>query len=525
MHPILGYIGLEPGVLYSMSGSTSTGPEVETGEIDGTGSVVLPENASPAGLRVYGKCEQYQNSGAQMFDYDNVQYVDNLAYVQASNTFSSSAANGRMYYIEISPSTIYTISKTLGTFLRVCTCPEIPAHGGAVTNSKSASLQTTVTTGASDKYLAIYPLARAEQDTISYETIEKDLMINIGSTALLWEGYTGGVSLPDPDHPQEIRSVGVLGKNQMNEEAAKNFVNWSTVVGTSRAFRARVQPNTTYTVSRKDDRGFGALAFIVGVKPSLTGAKYLIHQTVEAENKKSVSVETDSTGAIYLIANVSGQSDLDILWGVLGYLQIEEGATATEYEPYRYKVSVQTPQQKLDVYLREPLRGVPVASGGNYTDADGQQWICDVLDLGKRKVLRRTVGIEFDENDAWAPYINGGNAEEIGFYVQTQVLPETMWRRLGWCNQFPVTGAVGGTKTVWIGANNARLYFIGAPYDTEQDDKGLADWLAHLAETPLEIVTYLSTETEEDLLPGGTEISADGGEVMPGLSLEYQKGA
>ena len=394
-------------------------------------------------------------------------------------------------------------------------------------------MQATITTGAQDKYLAIYPLVVDEHDTIGYDAIEKDLMVNVGSKALQWEAYTGGVSLPDPDQPQEIRSVGARTRNLLDEEAAKDYENWGeypneqgSVSTGYKSYRIELKPNTIYTISRRDDSGFGANSYVlVNIKGTTNNGEWLVHSTRAEYNRKTVTVTTSDTGALFITANISSQDRLNTRWNILGYLQIEEGETATAYEPYGYKVSVQTPQQRLDVYMREPLRGVPVASDGNYTDADGQQWVCDVLDLGARKVLRRTAGIKFDENDAWAPYVNGGNAAEIGFYVQTQILPETMWRRRGWCNQFPVTGAAGGAKTVWIGANNARLYFIGAPYDSEQDDKGLADWLSHLAETPLEIVTYLTTETEEDLLPGGTEIEIDGGEIIPAATLLYQKGA
>lgn len=35
------------------------------------------------------------------------------------------------------------------------------------------------------------------------------------------------------------------------------------------------------------------------------------------------------------------------------------------------------------------LCGIPVASGGNYTDAEGQQWICDEVDLGLGVYVRR----------------------------------------------------------------------------------------------------------------------------------------
>lgn len=531
MHPILGYVGLEPGVLYSMSGSAGTEQEPTTEEIEGVGSVVLPESASPAGLWVYGKCQQNQNSGAQLFDYDNVQYVDNLAYVQSSNAFSTGTANGRMYYIEASPGTTYTISKTLGTFLRVCTCPAIPADGGAVTNSKSASLQATITTGPSDKYLAIYPLVTAEHDTIGYDAIERDMMINVGSTALQWEAYTGGVSLPDPDQPQAIRSVGTRTRNLLDEEAARDYENWGeypndqgSVSTGYKSYRLALRPNTTYTISRRDDSGFGKSSYVlVNKKGTTNNGEWIVHSTRAEYNRKMISVTTEDAGVLFITANVSSQDRLNTRWGILGYLQVEEGDTATAYEPYGYKVSVQTPQQKLDVYLREPLRGIPVTSGGNYTDADGQQWVCDVLDLGERKILRRTLHLVLGEEKNWMVYRNGGNTAEKGFYI-ANVLPEVMWRRNGWCNLLPVRGASGGVKTVWIGANNTYVYTLTDLYDDSAEDKGLADWLAHLAETPLEIVTYLSTEAETDLLPGGTEITVDGGEVIPAATLEYKEG-
>ena len=38
--------------------------------------------------------------------------------------------------------------------------------------------------------------------------------------------------------------------------------------------------------------------------------------------------------------------------------------------------------QKLNINLINNLFGIPVDSGGNYTDADGQQWICDEVDFG-----------------------------------------------------------------------------------------------------------------------------------------------
>lgn len=53
--------------------------------------------------------------------------------------------------------------------------------------------------------------------------------------------------------------------------------------------------------------------------------------------------------------------------------QLELGTTATAYEPYR--------EQLITLPTPNGLPGIPVTSGGNYTDPTGQQWVCDEVDL------------------------------------------------------------------------------------------------------------------------------------------------
>ncbi len=45
--------------------------------------------------------------------------------------------------------------------------------------------------------------------------------------------------------------------------------------------------------------------------------------------------------------------------------------------------------QTLPVSTPNGLPGIPVTSGGNYTDADGQQWICDEVDFRRGKYVQR----------------------------------------------------------------------------------------------------------------------------------------
>ena len=63
-------------------------------------------------------------------------------------------------------------------------------------------------------------------------------------------------------------------------------------------------------------------------------------------------------------------------------IMLNAGNTELTYEPYK------TPQS---IVLSTPngLPGIPVTSGGNYTDADGQQWVCDEIDFKRGKYVQR----------------------------------------------------------------------------------------------------------------------------------------
>ena len=55
-----------------------------------------------------------------------------------------------------------------------------------------------------------------------------------------------------------------------------------------------------------------------------------------------------------------------------------------------------TQSQTLTLSTPGGLPGVPVDSGGNYTDESGQQWICDEIDLKRGKYVKRVEKIVID---------------------------------------------------------------------------------------------------------------------------------
>jgi hypothetical protein len=61
--------------------------------------------------------------------------------------------------------------------------------------------------------------------------------------------------------------------------------------------------------------------------------------------------------------------------------QLEKGSVATEYEPYKGQIlTLQTPNG---------LPGIHVSEGGNYTDENGWQWVCDEVDFARGVYVQR----------------------------------------------------------------------------------------------------------------------------------------
>lgn len=74
-------------------------------------------------------------------------------------------------------------------------------------------------------------------------------------------------------------------------------------------------------------------------------------------------------------------------------VQLELGTTATAYSPYR--------EQLLTLPTPNGLPGIPVTSGGNYTDPQGQQWVCDEVDLEREVRVQRVKVKELSPDDKW----------------------------------------------------------------------------------------------------------------------------
>lgn len=115
-----------------------------------------------------------------LFDKNNYNLVN--LYPSMNGTFTKYTGTGWSIYIEIKPSTTYTITKNVydNADLIVATCENIPADGGLCPNVKKQMLTesvkyTTITSGATDKYLVVYMVwvTTMLQEVINNLQIEK----------------------------------------------------------------------------------------------------------------------------------------------------------------------------------------------------------------------------------------------------------------------------------------------------------------------------------------------------------------
>lgn len=108
-------------------------------------------------------------------------------------------------------------------------------------------------------------------------------------------------------------------------------------------------------------------------------------------------------------------------------LQISKGATlntTVQVSLTRNKITSYSPycEQLLTLPTPNGLPGIPVTSGGNYTDQNGQQWICDEVDLERGVKVQRVYKIDVDgENSKFEQNGNYANLSTRGIPIASYV--------------------------------------------------------------------------------------------------------
>ena len=144
-----------------------------------------------------------------------------------------------------------------------------------------------------------------------------------------------------------------------------------------------------------------------------------------------------------------------------------------------------TQSQTLTLSTPGGLPGIPVDSGGNYTDESGQQWICDEIDLKRGKYVQYIKKIILDGTEGdWSERKDFA----YGFYTG-----ELMTKAI--CNYFSCAQSIndiGQSESIYA-INSTLLVFT---YFSAQD---LDEWKIWLSQHPVTVYYTLATPIETDL--------------------------
>ena len=176
--------------------------------------------------------------------------------------------------------------------------------------------------------------------------------------------------------------------------------------------------------------------------------------------------------------------------------------------------------QTLTLQTPNALPGIPVTSGGNYTDENGQQWVCDEVDLARGVYVQRVTKFKLTSSMKWMKAgnkvdryfctFNGINAAGVlCTHFNTSLGAETVGGiALSGNNTIGFAYAEKGTTTVsdfeqFLNENDVFVYTaLAAPVETALSSAEIAAYKA--------LTTYAPT----------TVISVSGG---AGMAASYQQ--
>lgn len=392
-------------------------------------------------------------------------------------------------------------------------------RSAVVSSDEFAMLQTMVAHTSAVAGTAIRAADRANKaagacmviGSASGEMIRLDDAIDAEFVGMRIFGKTTQNGTPTPANPATLVSLGALGSIKLTStgknlipypyypaEPTLNGVTYTdnkdgsiTVSGTATGYSGywftgynfRLRKGITYTLSAHGNFTVTGRAVL-----TVTSTKSGVIKSFYLNSSKYASftaADNYTDVAIYMYVPEAGNAITGTIMP-----QLEVGAVATQYEPYKGAT--------ITIPVTGGLRGVPVASGGNYTDSNGQQWICDEIDLGRGVYIKRTHTRLLNGSGTLLLSQQGGyNRFEIRYADDYLAHHGSDTEADALCSHFPVSlhllgsNHVNGIICPYKGSTRIFLRF-----DECATVEELAAWLSA---NPVTFVYRLGTPIETDL--------------------------
>ena len=216
---------------------------------------------------------------------------------------------------------------------------------------------------------------------------------------------------PTPDAPVPIVSAGdggsitvkVTGRNILDMRNSGKSVTNSGVTYTRNADYSFTRAGTA---TESTGNVWMAGGYLIKPKADLSNVFCVLLKGVKYSIKDCVLLATSPAGSALVARNenfvptqdmyITGVRNENFIVGKtyndIVYPAVYVGEKAFQYEPYR--------EQLLTLPTPNGLPGIPVTSGGNYTDPQGQQWVCDEVDLEREVKVQRIASFVIDAKNA-----------------------------------------------------------------------------------------------------------------------------
>ena len=368
------------------------------------------------GLTLYGKTTRLSTTGKNLFGGDLL--ADKLVEVASATKdetagtvrYAAASASSKQIFKAPDQTKRYTVilygKNTTNTTPRVNLSWYYSDGTSDVFNFKMQGTLSycVATSSASKQVVALYGYNSSGSVILHYD---KCGIFEGVATVNDFEPYTGGEASPSVNYPQDMVhsgvsgeiNTGVTGKNLFDPSffTKNGFTETDGVYSgtTSYLYYAGInnkvdrvslecKENTRYTFSCKskspNSNGSAVYLYVNFVYKDGTTSALSIKNTEEASN---IHTTTSGKTLSHIMCSYGTANTADF-WNV----QLEEGTAATTFEPYN--------GQTLTASTPNGLPGIPVTSGGNYTDENGQQWVCDEIDFARGVRITRLAELVFD---------------------------------------------------------------------------------------------------------------------------------
>ena len=402
-------------------------------------------------MKVFGRSKQERTTGAQLLDIKNVSSssgeiasTQHDGYVITAQGVYAEGGNSAYRNVSIKLDTAKVAGKIITasvesaendageTLSLICDINYKKPDGAISWNLFGMNKPITVSIPADAKLVRCrIHIIEENEKTIGYGTYTttiKGLMVSIGDKVIPWEPYTGRQPSPSPDYPQQIVSAGsdgkigveVRGKNlfeltgiRYNEYLRIEKIENNTIYARPTNMNAESPGTTNYSngwinfdekIKVRSGKLYTISFSYKAVQKTIEIEKLdyarilvfkdseniILNEEIKQEIGKYVDVEIpllipDGTDSIYFTITCNNCSV------AIKNIQIEEGGY-TFYEPYHEP-------QSLSISTPTGLPAIPVDTDGNYTDANGQQWIADYVDLKLGKLYKKVTRLNLKDVD------------------------------------------------------------------------------------------------------------------------------